>query len=54
MFNRSLVTFLVSGGKWVGADRLSAPFLSFAMGHVFGVNNLVAVAVVILAIMLSY
>lgn len=38
------ITFLVSGGKWVGADRMSAEFKQVATGSVLGINNLILIA----------
>jgi len=36
--------FLISGGKWVSAQQMGAPFKAMATGNVLGVNNLVIIA----------
>lgn len=42
-------TFLISGGNWVSANQMSAAFKNIATGTVLGINNLIWIAVVILA-----
>ncbi|MTI59044.1 MAG: ABC transporter permease [Firmicutes bacterium] len=41
------ITFLVSGGSWVSAYQMSAGFKNIATGSIFGINNLIFVAVII-------
>ncbi|MDR1106540.1 MAG: ABC transporter permease [Treponema sp.] len=41
------LTYLVSGGAWVSAYQMSDKFKALATGRVFGVNNLIIIAVVI-------
>jgi rhamnose transport system permease protein len=41
------LTYLVSGGQWVSAYQMPAYFKNFATGSIFGLNHLVAIAIVI-------
>ncbi len=41
-------TFLISGGNWISANQMSADFKNIATGAVFGINNLIWIAAVIL------
>ncbi len=41
------VTFLVSGGSWVSAHQMSDGFKNIATGSVFGINNLIFIALII-------
>lgn len=41
------LTYLVSGGQWVSAYQMSTGFKNLATGNFLGVNNLVAIAIVI-------
>ncbi|MDR2211990.1 MAG: ABC transporter permease [Spirochaetaceae bacterium] len=41
------LTYVVSGGAWVSAYQMPAHFKAFATGTVFGINNLVAIAVLV-------
>ncbi|AZO93795.1 ABC transporter permease [Halocella sp. SP3-1] len=41
------ITFLVSGGSWVSAYQMSDGFKNIATGSVFGINNLIFVAIII-------
>ncbi len=42
--------FLISGGQWVSAHQMSVQFKGMATGSLFGVNNLVLVALVVFLI----
>ncbi len=44
------VTYLVSKGAWVSAYQMSEGFKRIATGSLLGVNNLIAIAVVIFAV----
>jgi len=44
------ITYIVSKGAWVSAYQMSDGFKNISMGSFLGVNNLVAIAVVIFAI----
>ncbi|MFP3043484.1 ABC transporter permease [Treponema primitia] len=39
-------TFLVSGGQWVSAYQMSVKFKALATGKIFGINNLIVIAIV--------
>lgn len=41
------LTFETSGGKWVSAHQMPESFKSIATGSVFGINNLIMIAIVI-------
>lgn len=41
------VTFLISGGKWVSAYQMSDSFKAISTGSIFGINNLILIAVII-------
>jgi rhamnose transport system permease protein len=41
------LTYVVSGGAWVGAHQMPASFKNIAIGSVLGINNLVAIAIII-------
>ncbi|HZJ83075.1 MAG TPA: ABC transporter permease [Clostridia bacterium] len=41
------ITFMASGGSWVSAHQMSTSFKRIATGRIFGVNNLVLIAIVI-------
>jgi rhamnose transport system permease protein len=44
------LTFLISGGNWVSANQMSTSFKNIATGDFLGVNNLIWIAAVVLAI----
>ncbi|MDA8410903.1 MAG: ABC transporter permease [Treponema sp.] len=44
------VTYVVSNGAWVSSYQMSNGFQSIAMGRVFGVNNLVVIAIVVFVV----
>lgn len=44
------ITFLISGGKWVGADRMSTEFKQVATGRVLGINNLILISAIVFII----
>jgi rhamnose transport system permease protein len=41
------LTYMVSGGQWVSAYQMSEGFKALATGRIFGVNNLVVIAIII-------
>lgn len=41
------VTFTISGGEWVSAYQMPESFVAIATGKLFGVNNLIVIAVII-------
>ncbi|WP_256758556.1 ABC transporter permease [Cohnella sp. WQ 127256] len=41
------LTFETSGGKWVSAHQMPASFKGIATGSLFGINNLILIAIVI-------
>jgi rhamnose transport system permease protein len=41
------MTYMVSGGAWVSAYQMPVSFKSMATNRLFGINNLVAIAVVV-------
>jgi rhamnose transport system permease protein len=41
------LTYIISNSTWVGADKLSPGFLSLATGNIFGINNLVVIAILL-------
>ncbi|QMV42721.1 ABC transporter permease [Cohnella cholangitidis] len=41
------LTFETSGGKWVSAHQMPASFKAIATGSVFGINNLILIAILI-------
>ncbi|MDR2766722.1 MAG: ABC transporter permease [Treponema sp.] len=41
------LTYVVSGGAWVSAYQMPAYFKNFATGTLFGVNNLIVIAVIV-------
>ncbi|MCD9020705.1 ABC transporter permease [Cohnella silvisoli] len=41
------LTFEASGGKWVSAHQMPASFKAIATGSLFGINNLILIAIVI-------
>jgi rhamnose transport system permease protein len=41
------LTFMVSGGKWVSAHQMPDNFKAIATGHIFGINTLIFIAIVI-------
>ncbi|TDO90052.1 rhamnose transport system permease protein [Halanaerobium saccharolyticum] len=41
------ITFLISGGKWVSAYQMSDSFKAISTGSIFGINNLIVIAVLI-------
>jgi rhamnose transport system permease protein len=41
------LTYLVSGGAWVSAYQMSDGFKALSTGRIFGINNLIIIAVVI-------
>jgi rhamnose transport system permease protein len=44
------LTFETSGGKWVSAHQMPESFKSIATGSLFGINNLIMIAIVIFII----
>lgn len=47
------MTFIVSGGRWVNAHEMPARFISLARGSVFGIPNLIFIAI-LACVALSY
>ncbi len=41
------ITYLVANGSWVKQQEMGAKFLSLATGKVFGINNLIVIAVIV-------
>lgn len=41
------ITFLVSGGKWIGADKMSTAFKQVATGSFLKINNLIWIAAIV-------
>jgi rhamnose transport system permease protein len=41
------LTYVVSGGAWVSAYQMPASFKGIAIGSMFGINNLVVIAIII-------
>lgn len=44
------ITYLVSGGKWVSAYQMPDSFKNIATGSIFGINNLILIAVIVYVI----
>ncbi len=44
------VTYVISNGAWVSSYQMSAGFQGIATGELFGVNNLIVIAVVVFAL----
>lgn len=44
------ITFLVSGGKWIGADKMSVEFKKVATGSILGINNLIVIAIIVFVV----
>lgn len=41
------ITYLVSGGAWVSADKMPTDFKAIATGSVLGINNLILIAIIV-------
>lgn len=41
------IIFLISGGKWVSSYQMSTSFKNIATGSIFGINNLIFIAIMI-------
>lgn len=41
------VTFIISGGRWVSAHQMPASFKSIATGRLFGISNLLTLAIIV-------
>jgi rhamnose transport system permease protein len=41
------LTYVVSGGKWVSSYEMSTSFKAIATGRFFGINNLIAIAIIV-------
>jgi rhamnose transport system permease protein len=41
------ITYLVSGGAWVSADKMPTSFKAIATGSVLGINNLIFIAIIV-------
>lgn len=40
------ITFKISGGEWVSAYQMPESFVSIATGNIFGLNNLIVIAII--------
>ena len=40
-------TYVVSGGRWVSSYQMSTEFKAIATGRVFGINNLITIAIIV-------
>jgi len=41
------LAYIISGGEWVSAHEMTVPFKKMATGKILGINNLVAIAILI-------